>query len=200
MPPLCLVALGGVDVIERPGPKMTAPAIAVGHDVAAVVVTLVDRVGIDRGRGDFRPLSGPLELVPLRQAVLLPAERPQCRAASSKRSVCPKVRLGHVAVPILRQLRSQEFGLGGIGNRMIFGAPAGFQVLHIVGIVRHDLGEFLVAPPSRKSLGRLFDKNPIGFNFSLSGHVLQRNPAGWNGSGCDARQGNEHNYESRDTP
>ena len=201
MPPLSLVALGGVDVIERPGPKMTAPAIAVGHDVFAVVVTLVDRVGIDRGRGDFRPLAGSLQRAPLRQAVLLPAERPQRRTAPRERPMSPEVRLGHVAVPILRQLRSQEFGLGGIGDRVIFGAPAGFQVLHIVGIVRHDLGELAVAPPGGQAVLGSFDDDPMALLLFSAGRVIAKgDPAGGDGRGRGYRQGHEHNYESRDTP
>ena len=199
MPPLSLVVLGGVDVIKCSRLQVIAPAVAVGHDILAVVVTLIDRVGIESRGGDAGPQAVLLQIGPLRRAVLLPAERPQRRTAPRERPMSPEVRLGHVAVPILRQLLGQELGLDGIGYRMIFGAPIGFKVLHIVLVAGDDLGKLLVTPPSGESVSGLFDKNPVTGFLSLGGDVLERDPAGRNGSGHDARQGHENNYESRDT-
>ena len=191
---------GAVDVIERSGEKMTAPSVAGFHNVERVVPSRIEGFGIDRGNGRFRTAAGILQFGPLCQAVLLPAEGPQRLTAPRQGSVGPEVGLGQVAAPILRQLLGQELGLGGIGYRMIFGAPVGFKVLHIVLVAGDDLGKLFIAPPSGKPFGGLFNENPISLLFALGGHVLQSDPAGWNGSGCDARQGHEHNYETRDTP
>ena len=177
MPPLRLVQLGAVDVIERPAAQVIAPPLSIVHNVFVVVVALVDRVGIDGGGGNARPLAGLLQRVPLRQPVLLPAEGSERRAAPRHGAVRPEVGLRHVAAPILRQLLGQASGFARVGYRMLGRVPVGFQALDVFGIARRDLGQLLVAPPSRKSVGGFLDKNPIALLLSLGGNVLQRDPA-----------------------
>ena len=201
MPPLGLVALGLVNVIERAACQVTAPAVAVGHEVFAVVVTLVDRVGIDRRRGRLRPLAGVLQFGSLRQAVLLPAEGLERIAAPRQRAVRPEVGLGNVAVPILRQLRCQKLGLGGVGHGMRGRVPFGFQAFDIVRIVRHDPGELGVTPPGGQAGRRLLDDDPMALLLCPAGRLEAKgDPAGGDGSYRDGRQGQQHNYESRDIP
>ena len=200
MPPLCFVALGGVDVIESACLQVTAPAFAVGHDVAAVVEALINRVGIESRRGDAGTATVLLQLGPLYQAVLLPAKGIRRRAAPGQRSVRPEVGLGHVAAPVPRQLLGQALGLVGIGYGMIFGAPAGFQVLNIVGIVRHDLGELVVTPPGGKAVLGSFDDDPMALLLFTAGRVIAKgDPAGGDGRDRGYCQGHEHNCESRET-
>ena len=81
---------------------------------------------------------------------------------------------------------------------MVVGGPVGFEVLNVVFVASDDLGELFIAPPSSKSVFGLFDKNPVTGFLAIGGHVPECNPAGWNGSGRDAREGYEHNYESED--
>ena len=200
MPPLRLVPLGLVDVIKCSRLQVTAPAVAVGDDIAAVVVALIDRVGIESRGRDAGTFTVSLQLGPLGQSVVLPAKRPQGRTAPRQGSVGPEVGLGHVAAPIISQLRSQEFGLGCIGDRVIFGAPVGFQALHIVGIVRHDTGELGVAPPGGQAGRRRFDEDPMALLLCTAGRVIAKgDPAGGDGRDRGYRQGHEHNCESSET-
>ena len=200
MPPLRLVPLGLVDVIKCSRLQVTAPAVAVGDDIAAVVVALIDRVGIESRGRDLRPFAGLLQGSSLRQTVLCPAKRPQGRTAPRQGSVGPEVGLGHVAAPIISQLRSQEFGFVGFGHGMADRVPAGFQALHIVGIVRHDLGELGVAPPGGQAGRRRFDEDPMALLLCTAGRVIAKgDPAGGDGRDRGYRQGHEHNCESSET-
>ena len=204
MPPLRLVPLSRVDVIKCSRLQVIAPAVAVGHDIRAVVVTLIDRVGIKSRGGDAGPQAVLLQLGPLRRAVLLPAERPQRRTAPRQRAVSPEVGLGHVAAPIPGQLRGQALGLVGIGYGMIFGVPAGFQVLHIVGIVRHDPGELGVAPPGGQAVLGSFDDDPMTLLLFSAGRVIAKGRSsrrGWRQPryppGSTTQLRNERNFSSR---
>ena len=179
---------------------MTAPAVAVGHDVAAVVEALVDRVGIDGRNGKYGTFTVPFQLGPLRQPVLGPAVRLQGRTAPYHRAVGPEVGLRHVAAPVLRQLRGQKLGFAVGGDRIGVRVPVGFQLLHKVGIVRNDPGEFGIAPPGGEAGRRLFDDDPMALLIgSGRSFIAKGDPAGGDGGCRDSRQGQEHNYESGET-
>ena len=83
---------------------------------------------------------------------------------------------------------------------MIFRAPVGFKVLYIFLVAGDDLGELVIAPPSIKPFGGLFDKNPITLLlFILCGNVLQGDPSSGDGRGRDSRQCQVQKYELEDT-
>ena len=179
---------------------MTAPAVAVGDDIAAVVEALIDRVGIDGCNGQDGTITVPFQLGPLRQAVLCPAERFQGRTTPHHRAVGPEVGLRHVAAPVLGQLRGQKLGFVRGGDRIGVRVPFGFQLLHKVGIVRNDPGELGVAPPGGKPGRRLLDDDPVALLIgSGRSFIAKGDPAGGDGGCRNSRQGQEHNYESRET-
>ncbi len=201
MPPQGLVPLGLVDMIERTGPQVTAPAVAVGHDIVAIAEALIDRVGIDRCNGEDGTITVAFQIAPLHEAVLGPAERLQGRTAPGQRAVGPEVGLRYVSAPVLSQLRGQECRFGGIGYRMRFGVPVGFQLLHIIGIVRHDPGELGIAPPSGQPGRGLLDDDPVALRIGSAGSFIAKgDPAGGDGGCRDSRQGQPHNCDLEDIP
>ena len=201
MPPLGLVALGGMDVIERPSLQVRAPAISVGDDIAAVAVALIERIGIKRGGGYDGTLAVLLQFGPLRQAILFPAESPQCSSAPGHCAMRPEVRLGQVSAPVARQLLGQALGFVRLGNGMVRRGPLGFQPFHILGIVGSDPGELLIAPPGGKAVFGSLDDDPVALLIGSGGSFITKgDPAGGDGRHRGHRQGQPQNCELEDTP